>query len=156
MEILLYLSAAIAAVSLLLIAIFTVIAVKNAKKTMKEVSDTMDRMETKLSGITTKSDQLMDRSNRIAADVEGKVQRLESVTKSAEHIGNVTENLNESFSTISRQVATPPPEHKEIMKKLTTLTETVSRIFFTFKSEKQKQESYVQEELKQLPSPKVE
>ena len=153
MEILLYLSAAIAAVSLLLIAIFVIIAVKNATKMMKEVSETMDRMESKISGITSKSDQLMEKTNQIAADVESKVHRLESVSKSAEHFVNSTKNMNDSFNSISRQIATPEPKYNEAMEKMTVLTETISRIYFKFKSEKQKQDSTVRHELKQLPSP---
>lgn len=154
MEILLYSSAIIAAVSLLLIAIFVIIALKNAKKTMNEVAETMARLENKISGITQKSDQLVERTNRIASDVENKVQRLESAAQSAENISQSSENLNRSFQSISEQIASPEPKHLELMEKLTTLTEAASRIYFKFKSEKQKQDSYVEQELKQLPSPK--
>ena len=52
MEILLYVSAIIAALSLLLIAVFVVITLKSAKQTMGEVSETLKRVETKLGGIT--------------------------------------------------------------------------------------------------------
>ncbi|MFS0687656.1 DUF948 domain-containing protein [Sporosarcina sp. 179-K 8C2 HS] len=153
MEILLYISAIIAALSLLLIAIFVIVALRNAKKTMTEVSDTIARMENKLGGITTKSNELMERTNRIAADVESKIQRLESISQSAQHIGQSTENLNRSFQSISHQIATPEPKQRELMEKLTILTETASRMYFKFKSVKRKQDPFVQQELNQLPSP---
>ncbi len=153
MDILLYSSAIIAAVSLLLIAIFVIVALRNAKKMMNEVSETMAGMENKISGITTKSDQLMERTNRLAADLESKVHRLESVAQSAQYIGQSSENLSRSFQSISHQIARPEPKHREVMEKLTTLTEAFSHIYFTIKSEKQKQNSYGQQKLKQLPSP---
>lgn len=154
MEFLLYSSAVIAAISLLLIAIFVIVALRNAKKTMNEVSQTMASMEKKISGITAKSDQLMERTNRLAADVESKVQQLESVAQSAQYIGQSSEHLNRSFQSISQQISTPEPKQRELMEKLTMLTETFSRIFFTFRSEKQKHDSYGQHNLKQLPSPR--
>ncbi|MFC5603454.1 DUF948 domain-containing protein [Sporosarcina koreensis] len=153
MEILLYISASIAAASLLLIAIFVIIAIRNAKKMMNEVSETMARMENKISGITTKSDQLMERTNRLAADVESKVQSLESLAQSTQHFRQSSENLNRSFHSISEKIAAPDPKRLELMEKLAALTEAASRIYFKFKSEKQNQNSYVQQELKQLPSP---
>lgn len=153
MEFLLYSSAVIAAVSLLLIAIFVIVALRNAKKMMNEVSQTMASMEKKISGITAKSEQLMERTNRLAADVESKVQQLESVAQSAQYIGQSSEHLNRSFQSISQKISTPEPKQRELMEKLTTLTEAFSRIFFTFKSEKQKQDLYGQHNLKQLPSP---
>lgn len=154
MEILLYLSAIIAAVSLLLIAIFVIAALRKAKIMMNEVSETVARMENKLSGITAKSDQLMEKTNRIASDVESKVQRMESVAQSAENIGQASENLNRSFQSISEQIASPEPKHLELMGKLTTMTEAASRIYFKIKSEKQKHDPYVEQEMKQLPLPK--
>lgn len=154
MEILLYSSAIIAAISLLLIAIFVIAAVKNAKKMMDEVSATMARMENKISSVTTKSDQLMERTNQIAADVEDKIQRLETAAQSAEKIGQSSESINRSFNLISEQIASPEPKHMELMGKLTTLTETASRIYFTFKSEKHKRNPDVESVLKQLPAPK--
>lgn len=153
MEILLYSSAVIAALSLLLIAIFVIITLRNAKKMMNEVSETIGRMENKINGITTKSDQLMERTNRIAADVESKVQRLESIAQSAQHIGQSSDNLNRSFQSISEQIAAPEPKHRELMEKLTTMTEAASRIFFKMKSEKQNRDPEVRQELKQLPLP---
>lgn len=153
MEILLYISAAVAAASLLLIAVFVIIAVKNATKMMKEVSNTMDRMENKISGITAKSDELVERTNRIATDVENKVQRLESVSQSAQYIGESAENLKSSFSSISRQIATPAPKYNAVMQKLTALTETASRMYFKFKEVKQYEQTNVQQEVKQLPTP---
>ena len=65
MGILLYIRV-VKAASLLLIVIFVIIAVKNTTMMMKEVPDMMDRMENKISGITAKSDELMEKSNRIA------------------------------------------------------------------------------------------
>lgn len=153
MEILLYSSAVIAALSLLLIAFFVIITLRNAKKMMNDVSETVGRMENKINGITAKSDQLMERSNRMAADVESKVQRLESLAQSAHHIGQTSENLKRSFQSISKQIAVPEPKHRELMEKLTTMTEMASRIYFKLKSEKRKQDPYGQQELKQLPSP---
>jgi len=153
MEILLYISVFIIAVSLLQIAIFVIIALRNAKKMISDASKTLERIETKVIGITTKSDLLMERTNRIAADVESKMKSLEDVAQSARHLKQSSENLKSSFYSISQQIGTPEPRYNELIKKLTTLTECASNIFYKFKYEKQKQDLSVQQKLRQLPPP---
>lgn len=138
MEILLYMSAIIAALSLLLIAVFVVITLKSAKQTMGEVSETLKRVETKLGGITEKSEQLMEKTNRIAEDAENKLQILNSLSLSAKNLGNSTDHMNKSIRAISDEVAEPPEKYRDLMEKATVLTETAARVYYRFQREKQK------------------
>jgi len=138
MEILLYVSALIASLSLLLIAIFVVITLKSAKQTMGEVSETLKRVETKLAGITKQSELLMEKTNRIAEDAENKLQTLNSLSDSAKNIGISTDHMNRSILAISDDIATPPEKHRDFMEKATALTETAARVYYRFQKEKQK------------------
>lgn len=140
MEILLYVSAIIAALSLLLIAVFVVITLKSAKQTIGEVSETLKRVETKLGGITEKSEQLMEKTNRIAEDAENKLQTLNSLSLSAKNLGDSTEHMNKSILAFSDEVAAPPEKYRDLMEKATVLTETAARVYYRFQREKQKTE----------------
>lgn len=138
MEILLYVSAVIASLSLLLVAIFVIITLKSAKQTMGEVSETLKRVETKLSGITKQSEQLMEKTNRIAEDAENKLQTLNSLSASAKNLGNSTDHMNRSILAISDKIAAPPEKYRDLMEKTTVLTETAARVYFRFQKEKKK------------------
>lgn len=138
MEILLYVSALIASLSLLFIVIFVIITLKSAKQTMGEVSETLKRVETKLTGITEQSEQLMEKTNRIADDAENKLQTLNSLSDSAKKLGNSTDHMNRSILAISDDVATPPEKYRDFMEKATVLTETAARVYYRFQKEKHK------------------
>ncbi len=138
MEYLLYASALIAALSLLLIAIFVVITLKSAKQTMSEVSDTLKRVETKIGGITERSEQLLEKTNKIAEDAELKVQSFNSLSNSAQQLGHSSEYMNQSIQRISDQVAQPPQKYTEVMQQATVFTEIAARMYYGFQREKRK------------------
>lgn len=138
MEILLYASALIAALSLLLIAVFVVITLKSAKQTIREVSETLKRVEKKLGGITEKSEQLMEKTNRIAKDAESKLQKFDSLTTSAQDFSNSTNYMNQSIRQISDKVAHPPKKYENLMQQATGVTELAARLYYGFKQEREK------------------
>lgn len=139
MEILLYVSAAIAALSLLLIAIFVIITLKSAKATMNEVSETLTTMQGKLNGITDQANELLANTNRITEDVERKMQSLNSVSKTAEKLDDSTVHMNKSFQSLSEQISNPDPKYKDLMQKANTITGIAASIYFRAKREKAKQ-----------------
>lgn len=139
MEILLYVSAAIAALSLLLIAIFVITTLKSAKATMNEVSETLTSMQGKLNGITDQANELLENTNRITEDVERKLHSLNSVSKTAEKLDDSTVHMNKSFQSLSEQISTPDPKHKDLMQKANTITGIAASIYFRAKREKAKQ-----------------
>lgn len=139
MEILLYVSAAIAALSLLLIAVFVIITLKSAKATMKEVSETLTSMQGKLNGITDQANELLANTNRITEDVERKMQSLNSVSKTAEKLDDSTVHMNKSFQSLSEQISNPDPKYKDLMQKANTITGIAASIYFRTKREKAKQ-----------------
>ena len=138
MEILLYVSAAIAALSLLLIAIFVIITLKSAKQTMGDVSDTLKRVETKLGGITEKSNQLMDKTNKIAEDAEMKLQTFDRLADSAKDLGKSTNYIQQSIRHMSDNVANPPKKYANVLQQASALTEVIARMYYGFKREKGK------------------
>lgn len=138
MEFLLYISAIIAALSFLLIAIFVILTLKSAKQTMTEVSETLKRVETKISGITEKTESLMTKTNEIAADAEKKLQSFDTLTKSAENLGHTADYINKSIRDVSNQVANPPEKYTKIMEQASVVTETIARMYYSIKKEKHK------------------
>lgn len=138
MEFLLYASAVIAALSLLLIAIFVVITLKSAKQTIGEVSETLKRVETKIGGITTQSEQLLEKTNKIAQDAERKMQNFDSLSTTAKELTTTTNYMDQSFKRISDQVANPPKKYTELMQQATVITEVVARLYYGLKREKEK------------------
>lgn len=138
MEFLLYASAIIAALSLLLIAIFIVLTLKSANQTMVEVSETLKRVETKIGGITEKTESLMTKTNEIAADAEKKLQSLDALATSAENLGSTTDYINKSIQDVSKQVANPPEKYTKIMEQASVLTETIARMYYGLQREKRK------------------
>lgn len=103
---------------------------------MGEVSETLKRVETKLTGITEQSEQLMEKTNRIAEDAENKLQTLNSLSTSAKNLGNSTVHMNKSILAISDEVATSPEKYRDFMEKATVLTETAARVYTRFQNEK--------------------
>lgn len=138
MEIILYVSALIAALSLLLIAIFVVKTLKSAKQTIGEVSDTLKRMETNLGGITEKTNRLMEKTNDIADDAYMKLQTFDRFTNSAKDLGQATEYIDQSVRQISDQVANQPKKYAEALQQANALTEMLARVYYSFKREKMK------------------
>lgn len=138
MDFLLYASALIAALSLLLIAIFVVITLKSAKQTMGEVSETLKRVENKIGGITKQSEQLLEKTNQIAQDAEVKMQNFESLSTTAQDLTKTTNYMNQSFKQISDQVANPPKKYSELMQQTNVIAEVAARLYYGLKREKEK------------------
>ena len=138
LEILLYASALIAALSLLLIAIFVVITLKSAKQTMGDVSETLKRVENKIGGITKQSEQLLEKTNQIAQDAELKMQNLDSLSTTAKDFNKTTNYMDQSFKQISDKVANPPKKYSELMQQTNAITEVAARLYYGFKREREK------------------
>ena len=138
MEFLLYASALIAALSLLLIAIFVVITLKSAKQTIGEVSETLKRVENKIGSITKQSEQLLEKTNQLAQDAEFKLQNFDSLSTTAKELTTTTNYMDQSFKQLSDQVATPPKKYTELMKQTTAITELAARLYYGFIREKEK------------------
>lgn len=155
MEILLYVSAIIAALSLLLIAIFIVITLKNAKQTMNEVSETLKRVETKIGGITDETEKLMNKTNQIAENAETKLEAFNGLSQSAKNLSSSSHYLNESIQSVSNQIKTPPEQHVKIMKQASILTEVLARAYYRFQQADTKKgpKKNKEKQLKRLPEP---
>ncbi|MHA6260836.1 DUF948 domain-containing protein [Sporosarcina sp. CAU 1771] len=136
MEFLLYASALIAALSLLLIAIFVIITLKSAKQTMADVSKTLERVETKLGGITEKTESLLMKTNEIAEDAERKMQSIDVLAKSAENLGHSAGFMNKSIKDVATQVSNPPEKYTKIMEQASVVTETIARMYYSLQREK--------------------
>lgn len=139
MEILLYASAAIAALSLLLIAIFVMKAVKSMNSAKDEIADSVKELQDKLNGVTGQANELLANTNRITEDVERKLQSLNSVAKTAQKLDESTKHMNQSFQALADQISNPDPKYKDLMQKANTVTGIAASIYYRAKREKAKQ-----------------
>lgn len=139
MEILLYASAAIAALSLLLIAIFVIKAVKGINAAKQEVADSLNELQGKLNGVTSQANELLANTNRITEDVERKLQSLNSLSKTAQKLDESTAHMNQSFQALADQISNPDPKYKDLMQKANTVTGIAASIYYRAKREKAKQ-----------------
>lgn len=122
---------------------------------MGEVSETLKRVETKISGITEKSEELMVKTNRIAADAESKLQSLNSLSDSTKNLRNSSNHVKKSFQAISDEVASLPEKYTKQIETATLISEVAAKIFYRFKREKNRSDQMEADGLlKQLPVPK--
>src|SRR5690625_699582 len=156
MNFFLYASAAIAAIALVIIAIFVIITYKSAKKTMDDVKKTVNRVESKVNSVTDKANGLLEKTNHIAEDAEQKMQAFELLANSAKDLQQTTRHIDASFQEIAHKVSNPPEKHRKIMEQASVVTETIARIYYGFKKENtkaQRSKATPEENYKKLPEP---
>lgn len=148
-------SAVIAALALVVIAIVLIIAYKNVKDTMANVKTTVTRVEEKVTRVTDQANDLLEKTNGIATDAEMKLQALDHFTKSAKDLEKTTNHLDASIQRFAADVENPPEKQKKMMEQVTIVTETLARVFYGFKKEKQRETTAetAKNEVKSLPKP---
>ncbi|MGY4689192.1 DUF948 domain-containing protein [Salibacterium sp. K-3] len=102
---LVYISALIVALSIAVLVIYLIKTLKAAAGTMEKVSTTMERMEKQVEGITNESEQLIQKTNVIADDVQHKTESLNGLFTSLKDVGDSLENVNYSFKDMSDSIS---------------------------------------------------
>lgn len=119
MEILLYASAVIAALSLVLIAIYIVKTLKTVSSKAGQISESISRVEKKVNGLTSKSETLVNKANNIAEDAQNKLQAFNGVAESASQLKSSMQHVDESINKVSEKFiyqGTPSKKMRETLK----------------------------------------
>ena len=70
-------------------------------------------MDGQIQGITRESTDLLHKSNRLVEDVQGKVEKLNSVVDAVQGVGYSVQNLNTSVDRVTNSITTNISENEE-------------------------------------------
>lgn len=104
MEIILYLSAAVAALAFLILVIYLTKTLKSLQVTLDSVSHTLTGLEKQLQGLTTESTLLLHKTNVLAEDLQKKSENLNTVVDAVKEVGTTVKSFNDSLQNVSSKV----------------------------------------------------
>ncbi|WP_251549637.1 DUF948 domain-containing protein [Neobacillus muris] len=113
MEIILYLSAAIAAIAFFVLVIYLASTLKSLRGTLDSVSDTLKGLETQLEGVTSETTLLLQKTNALAEDLQQKSERLNTVVEAVKDVGTTVSKFNGSLQNITHTVDRQIEENKD-------------------------------------------
>lgn len=104
MEIILYLSAAVAAIAFLILVIYLSKTLKSLQVTLDSVSHTLIDVEKQMKGLTTESTLLLNKTNALAEDLQQKSENLNTVVDAVKEVGTTVRGFNQSLQKVSSRV----------------------------------------------------
>lgn len=104
MEIILYLSAAVAAIAFLVLVIFLTKVLTSLQTTLDSVARTLTGLESQMQGITLETTQLLHKTNTLAEDLQHKSENLNTVVDAVKDVGTSISSFNSSIQKVSHKV----------------------------------------------------
>ena len=104
MEIVLYLSAAVAAVAFLILVIFVGRTLKSLQVTLDSVSKTLIGLESQMQGVSLETAQLLHKTNTLAEDLQHKSENLNTVVHAVKDVGSSIQRFNTTIQKVSNKV----------------------------------------------------
>lgn len=104
MEIILYLSAAVAAIAFLILVIYLARTLNSLQGTLKNVSKTLENVEQHLEGVSRETTELLHKTNTLADDIQNKSERLNTVVDAVKDVGSSIQKFNQSIQRITDSV----------------------------------------------------
>lgn len=103
-EIILYLSAAVAAIAFLVLVIYLAKTLKSLQGTLDSVAHTLTGLEKQLDGVTRETTELLHKTNALAEDIQEKSENLNSVVLAVKDVGHSVQRFNHSIQNITSMV----------------------------------------------------
>ncbi|MFZ3580097.1 DUF948 domain-containing protein [Virgibacillus sp. DJP39] len=113
MENLLYIAAIIVAIAFAVLVIYLAMTLKATQRTLNNVADTVEDLEKQLQGITTETTALLNKTNRLAEDVEQKSSKLNGLFDGVRGIGETVKDFNQSLRKITTKVSVSAEQNQE-------------------------------------------
>ncbi|PLS14871.1 DUF948 domain-containing protein [Bacillus sp. M6-12] len=113
MEIILYLSAAVAAVAFLILVIYLSKTLKSLQTTLDSVAHTLTGLEKQMQGVSLETTQLLHKTNSLAEDLQKKSENLNTVVYAVKDVGTSIQKFNSSIQKVSNRVLTEVDNNKE-------------------------------------------
>lgn len=113
MEIILYLSGALAAIAFFILVIYICKTLKSLQGTLDNVSKTLAGLEEQLQGVTKETTELLHKTNTLADDIQKKSESLNSVVDAVKDVGTSIQNFNQSLQNITNSVTKKLDDNKD-------------------------------------------
>lgn len=113
LEIVLYLSAGLAAIAFFILVIYLVRTLKSLEVTLNSVSNTLIGLEKQMDGVTRETTELLHKTNVLADDIQRKSDSLNSVVDAVKDVGTSVQKFNHTIQTITTSVNRSVEENKD-------------------------------------------
>lgn len=113
LEIILYLSAALAAIAFFVLVLFVGRTLKSLQITLDSVSKTLVGLEQQLDGVTRETTDLLHKTNALAEDIQKKSESLNTVVDAVKDVGTSIKKFNGTIQSITSTVDQQIEQNKE-------------------------------------------
>ncbi|MCF3943286.1 DUF948 domain-containing protein [Oceanobacillus alkalisoli] len=113
MEVMLYIAIIIAVIALVVLTIYIIHTVKVTKGFLNETKTTLQGLETQLKGITDETTELLNKTNRLAADVELKSSKIDGLVDGAQGVGETMKEFDHSLKQLTNSISRASQEDQE-------------------------------------------
>lgn len=140
----LYISALIAAIAFAVLVGYLVQTLKALRTTLDNVASTVDSLEQQMTGITRETERLLNNTNKLTEDIQGKSQALDIVFDQVKEVGTSLGTLNESFKNISNQVVSGTERYSDQVEKVVEWSSALMKIWQKWKVKQKATEEYLE------------
>ncbi|WP_203361455.1 DUF948 domain-containing protein [Bacillus sp. REN10] len=137
MEIILYLSAAIAAIAFFILVLNVSKTLKSVDKTLDSLSRTVDRLEGQMQGITSETTELLHKTNVLAEDIQQKTAQLNTVFYAVKDVSSSVQQLNQSVKNVTTNVASELEKNQHKISQAVQWGSVVKQMVDKFKERKE-------------------
>jgi uncharacterized protein YoxC len=113
LEVILYLSAALAAIAFLVLVLFIGKTLKSVQVTLDSVSKTLVGLEQQLEGVTRETTDLLHKTNALAEDIQAKSESLNTVVDAVKDVGTSIKKINGTIQTVTSSVDRQVEQNKD-------------------------------------------
>ncbi|WP_374720937.1 DUF948 domain-containing protein [Peribacillus tepidiphilus] len=152
MEIILYLSAALAAIAFLILVIYLSKTLKSLQGTLDRVAHTLEGLEKQLQGITLETTELLHKTNALAEDLQKKSEHLNTVVYAVKDVGTSIQKFNSSLKQVSSKVQTDLENHQEKISQIVQW----GNVFLELRDKWKKRKAQEELDSKSLPVNEIE
>ncbi|OLN22701.1 DUF948 domain containing protein [Domibacillus antri] len=136
MEIILYLSAAVAAIAFLILVLNLSKTLKSVDNTLDTLSRTVDRLEGQLKDVTAETAELLHKTNALAEDVQHKTEQLNTVVYAVKDVGSSVHNLNHSLKKVTTTISSQMEKNQYKISQAVQWGNVVKQVVDKFKEDK--------------------
>lgn len=140
MEMILYVSALIAAIAFAVLAVYLGNTLAALRKTLQSLARTTASLEKQLQGVTYETEQLLHKTNALAEDIQQKSQSLNKVVKSVEGIGTTIDSINGKLVNATNSIAHQVEHNTDKVAQVMQWGTAAIEIYDRFKKRKSEQE----------------
>lgn len=140
LEIILYLSAAVAAIAFFVLVLFIGRTLKSVQVTLDSVSKTLVGLEKQLDGVTRETTELLHKTNALAEDIQNKSNSLNTVVEAVKDVGTSIRKFNGTIQTVTSSVDRQVEQNKDKVSQIIQWTNVFLELKEKWAAKKQSKE----------------